>query len=129
MRALLDTQILIWAVSRPDRLSRAVATTLADRENEVLFSAVSIWEVAIKFALGRPDFTLRPEALIEYAARADFGEVKATSLAAARVADLPLVHRNPFDRLLVAKAIDVDAMLLTADKALVAYGRHVSLAA
>ncbi len=129
MRLLLDTQILVWAVTRPQRLTSPVYETLRSRDNDILFSAVSVWEVAIKFALRRPDFDVRPEALIAYAAEAEFRELPVTSSAAARVASLPLHHRDPFDRLLVAHAIDQDARLLTADAALSAYAPHILMAA
>ena len=125
MKVLLDTQILIWSVSRPDKLSAEWAAKLASQENNVFFSAVSIWEVAIKFALGRPDFTLQPASLIAYAQDAEFRELAVTSSAAARVAELPHHHRDPFDRLLIAQAMDESAVLFTADIALAAYGPHV----
>lgn len=129
MKLLLDTQILVWAVTRPQRLASSVYETLRSRDNDILFSAVSVWEVAIKFALRRPDFDVRPTALIAYAADAEFRELPITSSAAARVATLPLHHRDPFDRLLVAQAIDEDALLLTADAALAAYAPHILMAA
>lgn len=128
MRLLLDTQILIWALTRPQRLTSSVYETLRSRDNDILFSAVTVWEVAIKFALRRPDFDVRPEALMAYAAEAEFRELPVTSSAAARVATLPLHHRDPFDRLLVAQAIDRDARLLTADAALSDYAPHILMA-
>lgn len=129
MRVLLDTHILIWAMSRPAKLSRDVTLVLTDRENEILFSAASVWEAAIKFALQRPDFAVAPQELAAYAVEMDFEELPVFAAAAARVAALPLHHRDPFDRLLVAQAIDAGARLLTADAALAAYAPHVLLTA
>lgn len=128
MRVLVDTHVLIWAVGEPHRLSMAIKTRLLDERDERMFSAVSIWEIAIKFALKRPDFTLRPADLMAYASAAGLIELPVTSSAAARVADLPTHHRDPFDRLLIAQAIDTDALLFTADRALAAYGPSVLLA-
>jgi PIN domain nuclease of toxin-antitoxin system len=125
MRVLLDTHVLIWALSKPENLPPHARTLLASRRNAVFFSAVSIWECAIKFALRRPDFQTDPGRMIEGATRVGFVELPVTSGAAARVAALPLHHRDPFDRLLIAQAIDEDAVLLTADATLAAYGSHV----
>ena len=124
MRLLLDTQVLIWSVVCPERLSGADIAMVHDSQNEVLFSTASIWEFAIKFGLRRSDFTVDPAELAE-AARLDFSELPVTSSAAIRVVDLPHIHRDPFDRLLVAQAIDANAALLIADAALAAYGSHV----
>ena len=129
MRLLLDTHVLIWAVGNPERLDPRSRAMVASRNNEVFFSAVSIWEAAIKFALRRPDFRTRPETLIEDARRAEFVELPVTSRAAARVADLPRHHGDPFDRLLVAQALDEGAQLLTADAALALYGPNILMLA
>ena len=126
MRLLLDTQILIWSIAQPRRLPDRALALIEDRGNTKLFSAASIWEVAIKRALGRPDFDLDPLVLAN-TARLDFLELTVTSAAAARVVDLPRHHRDPFDRLLVAQALDEDAYLLTADRVLSAYSPLVLL--
>jgi PIN domain nuclease of toxin-antitoxin system len=125
MRVLLDTHVLIWTVGRSLRLDRKTTDLLADPENEVLFSAASIWEIAIKFARRRPDFAVRPEVILRAALTIGFVEVAVSSAVAATVADLPLIHRDPFDRLLVAQAIAEPAILLTADARLSAYSELV----
>ena len=127
MRLLLDTQLLIWALARTARLSEAARAAINEERAERLFSAASIWEIGIKFALGRPDFTLDPQAVLGLAIRAGFLELPVSSVAAAGVATLPLHHRDPFDRLLVAQAIAEGAILLTVDTALAPYGSHVRL--
>ncbi len=106
MRLLLDTHVLLWVVGKSRRLDAATRDLLEDPTNDVLFSAASIWEIAIKVRLGRVDFAMRPEAVAHAARRIGFGELAILADAAARVADLPLHHRDPFDRLLVAQAID-----------------------
>lgn len=125
MRILLDTHILIWAILRSGRLDGKTAETLGDPDNDVLFSAASIWEIAIKFARRRADFTVRPEVISQAALQIGFVELPVTSALAARVADLPLIHGDPFDRLLVAQAIAEPAVLFTADARLSAYSELV----
>jgi PIN domain nuclease of toxin-antitoxin system len=125
MRILLDTHLLLWAVGKSGRLDPQTADTLSDPSNDVLFSAVSIWEIAIKLRLGRPDFDFSPDAMRRGALRTGFVELPITSSTAATVAALPLLHRDPFDRLLVAQAIAEPAILYTADARLSAYSELV----
>jgi PIN domain nuclease of toxin-antitoxin system len=113
-------------MARTRRLSARAASLIEDVGNEKLFSAASIWEVAIKSALRRPDFDIDPVVLTQ-AARLDFVELPVTSSAAARVAELPRHHRDPFDRLLIAQAAEEGAQLVTVDAALSAYSPHVLL--
>ena len=126
MRLLLDTHVLIWSVFRTGRLRTADMDLIGDRRNWVSFSAASIWEVSIKRALGRSDFFVDPKQLAD-TARLDFAELPITSSTAMRVAGLTLHHRDPFDRLLVAQAMESEAVLVTADAALMAYEPHVRL--
>jgi len=125
MRLLLDTHVLLWAVIEPSRLRAQVRMTLEDPVNEVLFSAASVWEMAIKAALGRADFQVSPRAILEAALETGFTELPVLSAAALRVTDLPHHHRNPFDRLLVAQAMTEPAVLYTADATLCAYSELV----
>jgi len=125
VRLLLDTHILVWALIEPVRLRVEVRETLEDPDNEILFSAASIWEIAIKAALGRGDFGVAPGTFVEEALRAGFAELPVRSNAALRVATLPHHHRDPFDRLLVAQAMTEPAMLYTADALLSAYSELV----
>ncbi len=121
MRILIDTHILLWVLSTPERLREADRTTILDPTNEILFSAVSIWEIAIKAAQRRPDFQARPEVIADEARDIGFIELPIYSSVAARVADLPLLHRDPFDRLLIAQAIAEPATLYTVDARLSGY--------
>lgn len=124
-RLLLDTHILLWALLDSPRLGAPARAMIADAGSEVLFSAVSVWEVAIKHALGRRDFPFRPERVAAQAAEDGYAEVPVTSGIASRVAYMPLHHRDPFDRLIVAQALHLPARLLTADPALRAYSSEL----
>ena len=128
MRVLLDTHILLWALAEPRRLDRETRATIESSDTEVLFSAASIWEIAIKSGLGRSDFAFDAEEIAQAALDTGFTEVAVRAKAAALVARLPLLHRDPFDRVLVAQAIVEPATLYTADQQLVPYSdlvRHV----
>ena len=121
MRILLDTNVLLWAVGRSQRLDAETIDALSDAANDVLFSAVSIWEIAIKFALKRADFDAAPHDILQGALAIGFVELPVTAATAATVGRLPLIHRDPFDRLLVVQAIAEPAILYTADERLPAY--------
>jgi PIN domain nuclease of toxin-antitoxin system len=127
MRLLLDTRLLLWSLANPERLGPEVRALVEDPANEVLFSAASIGEVAIKAGLGRADFAVRPEEVARGAIGAGFLELPVWAEAAARVADLPPHHRDPFDRLLVAQAMAGPMRLYTADPLLPPYSELVTL--
>ncbi|WP_375461285.1 type II toxin-antitoxin system VapC family toxin [uncultured Enterovirga sp.] len=126
MKILLDTQVLIWSIMRTRDLPPKLRQMLEEPGNEKLSSAGSIWEVAIKRALGRSDFDVDPLELAA-TARLDYAELAVTSEVAARVATLPHHHRDPFDRLLVVQAIEANALLVTVDRQLASYGSNVRL--
>ncbi len=129
MRLLLDTHILLWALADDPRLDRRTKSWIEDPSNLVLFSAASIWEIAIKLSLRRVDFGVRPDEVAAAARATGFTELPVHGDAAARVADLPLHHRDPFDRLLVAQAMHETVRLLTVDPQLPAYSELVTLLA
>jgi PIN domain nuclease of toxin-antitoxin system len=130
MRLLVDTHILLWALGEPGRLAHATRTQLESAENEVFFSAASIWEIAIKVQAGRLTMAFPIEDLSDAAQTMGFVELPVRAVHAAGVSRLPLHHRDPFDRLLVAQAMLEPAWLLTADRALEQYSdvAHVVLA-
>jgi PIN domain nuclease of toxin-antitoxin system len=128
MRLLLDTHLLLWALAEPARLSNQMRQIIVNPENEVLFSAASIWEVAFKTNLGRPGFTVRPERVATEAITRGFAELAVQWRAAAAVADLPLHHKDPFDRIIVAQAMTEPAYLYTVDRKLERYSPVVRLA-
>lgn len=122
MILLADTQLLLQAaqlVAGPR--AREAAKLMGDPGNQNIFSAASIWEVAIKFALGRPDFTVEPRALRRALLDNGYEELPITALHGAAVAGLPAVHRDPFDRILVAQAMVEGFTLLTTDAVLARY--------
>ena len=121
MRLLLDTHVLLWALNSPDRLRKSVRSEIEDPSNDVMFSAASIWEIAIKSALKRVDFTITPREILTAAIQTGFDELPVRAAAAAQVAILPFHHNDPFDRLLVAQAITEPAILYTADSQLDGY--------
>jgi PIN domain nuclease of toxin-antitoxin system len=121
MRMLLDTHILIWAIGYSDRLDAETAQALTDTANEILFSAASIWEIAIKYRLGRADFAHEPAEIVRAAIDIGFTELPVSSAVAATIVTLPLLHRDPFDRLLIAQAIAEPAVFFTTDRQLAAY--------
>ena len=125
MRVLLDTHVLLWALAEPRRLDRETRATIESGETEVLFSAASIWEIAIKAGLGRSGFTFDPPEIARAALDTGFTELAVRSNAAALAGRLPLLHRDPFDRVLVAQAIVEPATLYTPDQQLVPYSNLV----
>jgi len=121
MKLLLDTHLLIWAAARPDRLSPVALDLIEDPDNEPLFSAASLWEIAIKYGLGREDFTADPRLLRREMQDNGYKEVTVTSSHVLAVLGLPRLHRDPFDRILIAQSIVEGITLLTADPAMARY--------
>jgi PIN domain nuclease of toxin-antitoxin system len=121
VKLLLDTQLLLWAAGQPDRLSAAARKHVRDPHNELLFSAVSVWEVAIKNGLGRSDFRVEPRVLRRGLLDNGYVELPITSEHAVNVDALPPLHKDPFDRLLIAQALVEGITLLTADAQLARY--------
>ena len=122
MRLLLDTHVLLWALNGDRRLGTDTRRLLEHRDNEVWFSAVNVWEVAIKVSLGRDDLNVDPDELAELAGECGFEELVVRSRHAAATAKLPPLHADPFDRLLIAQAHAENLTLLTVDAAVLAYG-------
>ena len=129
MTLLLDTRVLLWAIYQPARIPANWVSKLVDRSNPVFFSAASIWEIAIKSSLERPDFLHDAERTLQLARQTGFVELPVSGEVAARVRDLPWHHRDPFDRLLIAQAKQMPARLLTADSQLPIYSELVELIA
>ena len=121
MTLLLDTQILLWAASDSDRLPKEARSLLEDPTTKPMFSTASIWEVVIKSALGRRDFRVDPRRLREKLIKNGYGEVSIESEHALEVGSLPAIHKDPFDRLLIAQAQVEKMTLLTADDQLKQY--------
>lgn len=124
---LVDTHLVLWAAYEPDRLSKAASALIADPAHTLLVSAASIWEVAIKTALGRRDFTVDAGILRRALAENSYQELPITSAHAATVATLPHLHNDPFDRILIAQARVEGVPLLTSDPMVANYGSPVQL--
>ncbi len=125
MKLLLDTQILLWAAGHPKRLSTAARKLLNDPRNELLFSAASLWEIAIKNTLGREDFRVEPRLLRRGLLDNGYAELPITSQHAVSIDTLPHLHKDPFDRLLLAQALSEGVTLVTADTQLARYSGPV----
>lgn len=121
MKLLLDTHVLLWAAGTPRRLPRAARALLEDEANELVFSAASLWEVAIKQQLGREDFRADARLLRRGLLDNGYTELPVTSAHAVALDLLPPLHKDPFDRILIAQALVEGIMLLTADANLARY--------
>lgn len=124
MKLLLDTHVLLWAAADSPRI-KSIRKRLLAPDNEVFFSVVSLWELAIKVSLGKlaVDASLVRESALDNG----FAELPVLGQHALQVGLLPWHHRDPFDRLLVAQAAAEPMWLLTADEVLLAYSSHVEL--
>lgn len=115
MKLLLDTHLLLWAAGQPDRLSANAGKLIDNPENELLFSAASLWEVAIKRRLGRDDFQVDPRLLRRGLLDNGYGELPIGGDHVVAIESLPAIHKDPFDRILVAQATVEGITLLTTD--------------
>ena len=125
MKLLIDTHLLIWAAFGLPHLPKRASAAMKAADSRLLFRAASLWEIAIKQSLGRPDFDVDVAALRDGLLANDYEELAVSSAHAVVVAALPPHHRDPFDRMLVAQAQVGQAFLLTTDKQLTAYGAQV----
>ncbi len=125
MKLLLDSHLLLWAASEPERISDEARNLIAASER--YFSAASLCELAIKSALGRSDFVVDLAALHQGLRENQYGELPVTGAHALFTATLPPIHKDPFDRILVAQAILEGLTLMTADATVARYGGAVRL--
>jgi PIN domain nuclease of toxin-antitoxin system len=121
MKYLLDTHLLMWAVREPERLSVEARMLLANMENELVFSVVSIWEAAIKSGLGKASFETDPRLLRRRLLDNGYSELPLFSTHAVAIDLLPRIHKDPFDRILVAQATVEGITLLTVDPRVARY--------
>lgn len=121
MKLLLDTHLLLWAAGSPEQLSDEARQLLEDPLNELLFSAASLWEIAIKRGLGRADFLVDARVLRRGLLDNGYQELAISSEHAVFIDSLPLIHKDPFDRVLVAQATVEGVVLLTADELVAKY--------
>ena len=121
MQLLLDTHLLVWAMGEPERLAPALVRLLEDPMNTPVFSVASLWELVIKRGLDRPDFRLEPPLLRQALLEAGWRELPVEAHHVLVVGQLPALHRDPFDRLLLAQAQADGLLLITADQHLAQY--------
>lgn len=121
MKLLLDTHLLLLAAGQPEQLSEAAQALLTAPENELIFSAASLWEIAIKHGLGRKDFVVDARLLRRGLLDNGYKELPITSAHAVAIDNLPLIHKDPFDRMLVAQASVEGITLLTSDAIVAQY--------
>jgi len=119
MRILIDTHLLLWAAS--DMLPVEAMPYFADENNELLFSSASIWEIVIKKGLNRSDFQIDPAELYKGLLENGYTELSVTSRHTLLVADLPPIHKDPFDRILIAQAKAEGITLLSSDETVSQY--------
>jgi PIN domain nuclease of toxin-antitoxin system len=125
MKLLLDTHLLLWTAEGKRKLSKIAQTLIADPENELIFSAASLWEITIKHGLGHADFQINPRLLRRGLLDNGYTELSIVSEHTVAVEDLPPIHKDPFDRLLIAQATVEGITLLTVDRLVAQYGGPV----
>lgn len=121
MKLLLDTHLLLWGSIIPERVPVAARSMMEDPAHQLMFSAASLWEIAIKKNLGRADFQVDPALLRRNLLDNDYTELAVTGRHAVAVAGLPALHKDPFDRMLVAQAMADGLLLLTVDPSVAQY--------
>jgi PIN domain nuclease of toxin-antitoxin system len=121
VKLLLDTHLLLWTAEGPRRLSKVARALISDQDNELLFSAASLWEIAIKRSLGRNDFQLDPRLLRRGLLDNGYAELPITSEHALATDSLRPIHKDPFDRILIAQATVEGITLLTVDPLVAQY--------
>ncbi len=121
MKLLLDTHVLLWAAGQPERLPPDIRDLLEDPQNELVFSAASLWEIVIKRSLGRKDFQADARVLRRGLLENGYRELEIKGAHAVAVDGLPPIHKDPFDRILVAQSMAEGILLLTVDPQVARY--------
>jgi PIN domain nuclease of toxin-antitoxin system len=125
VKLFLDTHLLLWAAGEPEKLSAEAQALIEAPENELFFSAASLWEIAIKAGLGRSDFSVNARLLRRGLLDNGYRELPITSEHAVAIDGLPALHKDPFDRILIAQALAEGITLLTSDGVVAQYGGSV----
>jgi PIN domain nuclease of toxin-antitoxin system len=127
VKLLLDTHLLLWSAGQPERLSKEARALIEAPENELFFSSASLWEVVIKRGLGREDFKVDARLLRRGLLDNGYSELPIGSEHVVAVENLPAIHKDPFDRVLVAQAQVEGITLLTADPTVAEYPGPIRL--
>ena len=125
MKLLLDTHVILWAAGQPEKLSPDTRELLLDHHNSLFFSVASIWEIVIKNNLGRRDFRADPYRLRKLLVNHGYEEIPVTGDHVLRLETLPPIHKDPFDRILIAQARTEGMILLTRDRLVLKYGDSI----
>ena len=125
MTLLVDTHLLLWAAGEPQKLSKKARRLLDDSDSQLWFSAASLWEVALKHGLGRKDFRVEPRRLRRGLIDNGWRELTISSEHAVATLDLPPLHKDPFDRMLVAQAQVEGLALVTSDELVARYNGNI----
>ena len=125
MKLLLDTHVLLWAVASPARLPKKIRSQLEDRQNTLYFSVASLWEISIKRGLNRADFQVDVRVMRRELLERGYEELAISGEHAVFVESLPPIHKDPFDRILIAQATVEGITLLTADAVVAGYAGPV----
>jgi len=121
LKLLLDTHIILWLAGAPEKLSESTHALLQESDNSLFFSAARIWEIVIKLGLGRKDFKVDPSRLRKMLTQNGYAELPITAEHALKIESLPALHKDPFDRMLLAQARAEGMMLLTVDPLIAQY--------
>ena len=127
MIVLLDTHLLLWAAAGSNKLPPKAADLIQNETNQLLFSAASLWEVAIKAGLNRPDFKISAGRFRRALFENGYDELPISGRHAAAIANLADIHKDPFDRILIAQAQVEDLTLCTSDRIVARYPGHIEL--
>jgi PIN domain nuclease of toxin-antitoxin system len=127
MRLLLDTHILLWALTDDPRLPTLARTHLLNHGNSVYFSSASVWEIAIKRTLPRSNMPISSHQAHKFFLEAGYEELTISAVHAALVESLPPIHSDPFDRILIAQALSEPMRLITHDRIIASYGNTITL--
>jgi PIN domain nuclease of toxin-antitoxin system len=127
MKVLLDSHLLVWSAAQTTKLPAETRVFLEDQNNMLFFSSASIWELSVKHALGKGDIPVHPRVLHHALQKQDFHELPLTSQHAFVLETLPLIHKDPFDRILIAQATCEGMLLLTSDETVAKYQGPIRL--
>jgi PIN domain nuclease of toxin-antitoxin system len=127
MKFIVDTHLLLWAAGQSHKLSKAACKIINDHHNQLFFSPASLWEITIKRGLGREDFRVDPHLLRRSLLDNGYHELPITSEHAVATDSLPLIHKDPFDRILIAQALVEGFELLTTDTVIAEYPAPIKL--
>ena len=125
MKVLIDTHTFLWWNTEDPQLSALVKGIIADGQNDIFLSAASVWEIAIKHALGRGDMPVSSQDAVRYFRESGYRFLAIEAEHAMAVEDLAAHHQDPFDRILIAQALTEPMRLLSRDATVAAYGEMV----